>query len=122
MANSSKAKYLCKMHLVAGVMPFDTLKKSDVFYTLTGKSAETDTSEGVREDERRCPTFGRSTCTSVNVFLFSAQTKIRIHGSRKRGVVIQSDLVASNGMIHIINKLMDSVAATVEGDGEVDEE
>lgn len=36
------------MHLVAGMMQFDTLKKTDVFYTLTGKSAETDTSEGVR--------------------------------------------------------------------------
>ncbi|XP_054623431.1 stabilin-2 isoform X2 [Dunckerocampus dactyliophorus] len=89
-ADPSKAKYLCKMHLVAGVMTFDMLKKSDVFYTLTGKSAESDTSEG------------------------DSQTKIRIHGNRKRGVVIQSDLVASNGMIHIINKLMDSVAATVE--------
>lgn len=49
-ADSSKAKYLCKMHLVAGVMPFDTLKKSDIFYTLTGKSAEIDTSEGVRHN------------------------------------------------------------------------
>lgn len=47
-ANPSKAKYLCKMHLVAGVMPFNTLKKTDVFYTLTGKSAEVETSDGVR--------------------------------------------------------------------------
>ncbi|XP_040886255.1 stabilin-2 isoform X2 [Toxotes jaculatrix] len=93
-ADPSKAKYLCKMHLVAGVMPFDTLKKTDVFYTLTGKSAETDTSEG------------------------DAQTKIRIHGSRKKGVIIQSDVVASNGMIHIINKLMDSVSPTVDSDTE----
>ncbi|KAM8740220.1 stabilin-2 isoform 1-T1 [Acanthopagrus schlegelii] len=91
-ADESKAKYLCKMHLVAGVMPFDTLKKTDVFYTLTGKSAETDTTEG------------------------DSQTKIRIHGSRKRGVIVQPDLVASNGMIHIINKLMDSVSPTVESD------
>ncbi|KAF0028688.1 hypothetical protein F2P81_017793 [Scophthalmus maximus] len=91
-ADLSKAKYLCKMHLVAGVMPFDTLKKTDVFYTLTGKSAEIDTSEG------------------------DTQTKIRIHGSRKRGVIIQSDVVASNGMIHLINKLMDSVSPTVESD------
>uniref|UniRef100_A0A8D0DEB8 Stabilin 2 n=1 Tax=Sander lucioperca TaxID=283035 RepID=A0A8D0DEB8_SANLU len=91
-ADSSKAKYLCKMHLVAGVMPFDTLKKTDVFYTLTGKSAETDTSEG---------------------------TKIRLHGSRKKGVILQSDVLASNGMIHVINKLMDSVAPTVESDSEV---
>ncbi|XP_042259475.1 stabilin-2 [Thunnus maccoyii] len=91
-ADSAKAKYVCKMHLVAGVMPFDSLKKSDVFYTLTGKSAETDTSEG------------------------DTQTKIRIHGSRKKGVIIQSDVVASNGMIHVINKLMDSVSPTVESD------
>uniref|UniRef100_A0A8D3AH52 Stabilin 2 n=1 Tax=Scophthalmus maximus TaxID=52904 RepID=A0A8D3AH52_SCOMX len=94
-ADLSKAKYLCKMHLVAGVMPFDTLKKTDVFYTLTGKSAEIDTSEG------------------------DTQTKIRIHGSRKRGVIIQSDVVASNGMIHLINKLMDSVSPTVESDPKV---
>ncbi|KAM3587343.1 uncharacterized protein V6R79_002629 [Siganus canaliculatus] len=92
MADQSKAKYLCKMHLVAGVMPFSTLKSTDVFYTLTGKSAETDTSEG------------------------DTQTKIRIHGSRKKGVILQSDLVASNGIIHIINKLMDSVSPTVESD------
>ncbi|XP_030006737.1 stabilin-2 isoform X2 [Sphaeramia orbicularis] len=94
MANQAKAKYLCKMHLVAGVMPFETLKKTDVFYTLTGKSAETDTSEG------------------------DYQTKIRIHGSRKKGVIIQSDVVASNGMIHFINKLMDSVSPTVDSDTE----
>ncbi|XP_062239185.1 stabilin-2 isoform X1 [Platichthys flesus] len=94
LADSSKAKYLCKMHLVAGVMPFDALKKTDVFFTLTGKSAEVDSSEG------------------------DAQTKIRIHGSRKKGVIIQSDVVASNGMIHVINKLMDSVSSTVESNPE----
>ncbi|KAI3366323.1 hypothetical protein L3Q82_000431 [Scortum barcoo] len=93
-ADLSKAKYLCKMHLVAGVMPFDFLKMTDVFYTLTGKSAETDTSDGV------------------------SQTKIRIHGSRKMGVIVQSDVVASNGMIHLINKLMDSVVPTVESDAQ----
>ncbi|XP_035536186.1 stabilin-2 [Morone saxatilis] len=91
-AKLPKAKYLCKMHLVAGVMPFDTLKKTNIFYTLTGKGADIDTSEG------------------------DSQTKIRIHGSRKKGTIIQSDMVASNGMIHIINKLMDSVSPTVESD------
>ncbi|XP_034019032.1 stabilin-2 [Thalassophryne amazonica] len=88
----SKAKYLCNLHIVAGMMPFDSLKKTDVYYTLTGKSAEMDTSEG------------------------DTQTKIRIHGSRKKGVVIQSDVIASNGVIHIINKLMDSVSATVDSE------
>lgn len=62
-ANSSKAKYLCQLHLLAGVMTFDTLKNSDEFYTLTGKSAEIDTSGGVRlcrrllTDERNHLTF-----------------------------------------------------------------
>lgn len=42
------------------------------------------------------------------------QIRIRIHGSRKRGEVIKSDLAASNGLVHIITKLMDSVPATVE--------
>ncbi|XP_047431437.1 stabilin-2 isoform X2 [Mugil cephalus] len=93
-SDASKAKYLCKMHLVAGVVTFESLKKTDVFYTLTGKSAETDTSEG------------------------DSQTKIRIHGSRKKGVILQADVVASNGMIHVINKLMDSVSPTVEGDSQ----
>uniref|UniRef100_A0A3Q4I1D9 Stabilin 2 n=1 Tax=Neolamprologus brichardi TaxID=32507 RepID=A0A3Q4I1D9_NEOBR len=95
IANRSKATYLCKMHLVAGMMQFDTLKKTDVFYTLTGKSAETDTSEG------------------------DAQTKIRIHGGRKKGVIIQSNVVASNGIIHIINRLMESVPPIVESNTEV---
>lgn len=47
-ADPSKARYLCQLHLAAGVMTLDTLKKSDEFYTLTGKSAEMDTSGGVR--------------------------------------------------------------------------
>ena len=48
MADSSKAKYLCKLHLVAGEMAFDTLKTVDVYYTLTGKAGEADTTDGVR--------------------------------------------------------------------------
>lgn len=55
----------------------------------------------------------------LSVLLQDSQTKIRIHGSRKKGVIIQSDVVASNGMIHIINKLMDSVPPTVESDTQV---
>lgn len=35
-------------------------------------------------------------------------------------MVLQSDVVASNGMIHIINKLMDSVSPTVESDQQVE--
>lgn len=53
------------------------------------------------------------------VLFQDTQTKIRIHGSRKKGVIVQSDIVASNGMIHVIDKLMDSVSPTVESDTQV---
>ncbi|XP_023808149.1 stabilin-2 isoform X2 [Oryzias latipes] len=89
-AEPSKAKYLCRIHLAAGLMPSDTLTKTAIFYTLTGKSAEIDSPD------------------------MDGQPRIRIHGSRKKGNIIQSDLVASNGIIHIINKLMDSISPTVE--------
>ncbi|XP_029019242.1 stabilin-2 isoform X3 [Betta splendens] len=92
-ADVNKAKYLCKLHLVAGVVPSHALRSFSVFYTLTGKSAETEVSE-------------------------DKETRIRIHGSRQKGSILQSDLVASNGMIHIISKLMDSVSPTVESDPE----
>lgn len=44
MANSLQTKNLLNLHLVAGEISSEALKKVDVFYTLTGKSAETDTS------------------------------------------------------------------------------
>lgn len=39
-SDPSRAQYLCKMHMVAGVMPLAALKKKLLFYTLTGKLAE----------------------------------------------------------------------------------
>lgn len=47
------------------------------------------------------------------------QIKYRIFGSRKKGTILESGIVASNGVIHIINKLMDSVAPTVKSQREV---
>ncbi|XP_070411388.1 stabilin-2 isoform X2 [Nothobranchius furzeri] len=79
-------KYVCNLHMVAGVMSSEALGKNNVFYTLTGKSGQTD---------------------------MDAQTRIRIRGSRRKGSIVQSDLVASNGMIHLINKLM-RVSPTVD--------
>ncbi|KAJ8333295.1 hypothetical protein SKAU_G00421910 [Synaphobranchus kaupii] len=94
LADQMNAQYLCKLHVVAGELSFETLKRGDIYYTLTGKSGEPVTND---EDQ---------------------QIKIRIHGSRKKGGVVQSDVIASNGVIHIINKLMDSVAPTVKSEKE----
>ncbi|KAM9705237.1 stabilin-2-like [Menidia menidia] len=87
--DASKARYLCKLHLVGGVLPSETLRRSHVFYTLTGKSAEVESEE-------------------------DSQPKIRISGSRRKGSILQSDLVASNGLIHIISRLMEGIAPTVD--------
>ena len=47
------------------------------------------------------------------------QAKYRVFGSSRRGTIVDPDLVASNGIIHIINKLMDTVAPTVKSQREV---
>ncbi|KAJ8411408.1 hypothetical protein AAFF_G00174140 [Aldrovandia affinis] len=94
VADQMGALYLSKLHVVAGELSFETLKKGDMYYTLTGKSGETVTTD---EDQ---------------------QVKIRIHGSRKKGGIVKSDVMASNGVIHLINKLMDSVAPTVQSEKE----
>lgn len=47
-------------------------------------------------------------------------SKIRVYGSRRKGTVLQPDLLASNGMIHIVGRLMDSVNPTVEGRPQVE--
>ncbi|KAK6487901.1 stabilin-2-like [Huso huso] len=94
MDNQLNARYLSKLHVIAGELNIETLKKSDIYYTLTGKSGETVFSI---EDQ---------------------QVKIRIHGSKKKGNILQGDIVASNGLIHIVSKLMDNVEPTVESEKE----
>uniref|UniRef100_W5NCW4 Stabilin 2 n=1 Tax=Lepisosteus oculatus TaxID=7918 RepID=W5NCW4_LEPOC len=94
VSDQLNARYLSKLHMVATELSYETLKRGDIYYTLTGKSGESVMNE---EDQ---------------------QVKIRIHGSKKKASILQGDIVASNGVIHIINKLMDSVEPTVESNKE----
>ncbi|XP_028673278.2 stabilin-2 [Erpetoichthys calabaricus] len=89
LADKLNTRYLAKLHITAGEINTEMLKKLDIYYTLTGKSGEP-----VNDEDQ--------------------QLKIRIHGSKKKGSILQGDIVASNGLIHIINKLMEKVEATVE--------
>lgn len=75
-----------------------------------------------RVSDGRSPVTDTGPGSSVElllVLLQESQTKIRIHGSRKKGSIIQSDLVASNGVIHLIDKLMDSVSPSVQSNKDV---
>ncbi|XP_041935625.1 stabilin-2 [Alosa sapidissima] len=87
LADPAQALYLSKLHMLAGEKTIEGLVGNS--YTLTGRQAEI-----LTEDN---------------------QLKYRIYGSkRKKGVILDSGLVASNGIIHIISKLMDSVPPTVK--------
>ncbi|XP_016412871.1 stabilin-2-like [Sinocyclocheilus rhinocerous] len=87
LANEMRARYLAKLHMVAGEVNSDSLKKGILFYTLTGMAAESMTD--------------------------AEQIKIRLHGSRKKGTLVETDIFASNGIIHLVDKLMDAVPSTV---------
>ncbi|XP_051974737.1 stabilin-2 [Xyrauchen texanus] len=87
LANVMKARYLAKLHMVAGELNIDSLKKGILYYTLTGMSAESMTD--------------------------AQQVKIRLYGSRKKATVVESDILASNGIIHLVDKLMEAVPSTV---------
>lgn len=45
--------------------------------------------------------------------------KVRIFGSRKKGTIVDSDIITSNGVIHIIDKMLDTVQPTVISDNQV---
>uniref|UniRef100_A0A8C1T9U2 Stabilin 2 n=1 Tax=Cyprinus carpio TaxID=7962 RepID=A0A8C1T9U2_CYPCA len=81
LANGMRARYLAKLHMVAGEVNSDSLKKGILYYTLTGMA------EG--------------------------QIKIRLHGSRKKGTLVETDIFASNGIIHLTDKLIEAVPSTV---------
>lgn len=40
LADQAKARYLVKLHMILGEVNADTLKNGILYYTLTGKSAE----------------------------------------------------------------------------------
>ncbi|KTF90195.1 hypothetical protein cypCar_00014156 [Cyprinus carpio] len=87
LANGMRARYLAKLHMVAGEVNSDSLKKGILYYTLTGMAAESLTDEG--------------------------EIKIRLHGSRKKGTLVETDIFASNGIIHLTDKLIEAVPSTV---------
>ncbi len=46
LANEMRARYLAKLHMVAGEVNSDSLKKGILYYTLTGMAAESLTEVG----------------------------------------------------------------------------
>jgi len=63
----------------------------------------------------------RESLDSQTFIIKAEQVKIRLHGSRKKGTLVEPDIFASNGIIHLVDKLMDAVPSTVISDKEVGE-
>ncbi|OWK58296.1 Stabilin-2 [Lonchura striata] len=94
LKNKQKAQYFVKLHIIAGQLNTSSLNNADVIYTLTGKSGEI--SKGEKDN----------------------QLRIRIQGGRGKGKILQGDIIASNGILHIIDKAMDNVEPTFDSSNE----
>ncbi|KAG9490521.1 hypothetical protein GDO78_006061 [Eleutherodactylus coqui] len=88
--NKESILYFIKLHMIAGQLYAEDFNSTDLVYTLTGKSGEITTDEPDNE------------------------MKIRIRGSKKRGRFLKKNIIASNGILHIIDKAMDFVEPTLE--------
>ncbi|XP_048212984.1 stabilin-2 isoform X1 [Perognathus longimembris pacificus] len=94
LMDKEAAKYFVKLHIIAGQMSTEQMNLTDTFYTLTGKSGE----------------------------IFSAdrdgQFRLKLYGSKKMVQIIQGNIIASNGLIHILDQAMDHMEPTFESNTE----
>ncbi|XP_060233840.1 stabilin-2 isoform X2 [Meriones unguiculatus] len=89
LMNKETARYFVKLHIIAGQMSTEQMNDTDTFYTLTGKSGEI---------------FNRDK---------DNQLKFKLHGG-KTVKIIQGNIVASNGLVHIVDSAMGKMEPTLE--------
>ncbi|EGW09706.1 Stabilin-2 [Cricetulus griseus] len=88
LMDNEAARYFVKLHIIGGQMSTEQMNDTDTFYTLTGKSGEI---------------FNRDK---------DNQLKLKLHGG-KMVKIIQGDIVASNGLIHVLDRAMDKIEPTL---------
>uniref|UniRef100_A0AAR2KQ22 EGF-like domain-containing protein n=1 Tax=Pygocentrus nattereri TaxID=42514 RepID=A0AAR2KQ22_PYGNA len=88
VADEAKARYLVKMHMVAGEVTSDFLKKGILYYTLTGKLAESITE------------VGKTVYVCCIFYTFSGQ--ILINGI----AVVEADVEAKNGRLYSLDGVL----------------
>ncbi|XP_043943785.1 stabilin-2 [Protopterus annectens] len=89
-ADKLKAKYLAKLHIVAGQIDITAIRTKEPFYTLTGKQGE---------------------MTKENK---DSQIILGLFGSTKKLKILAGDIIASNGVLHIVDKVMDKVEPSLQ--------
>ncbi|XP_045021332.1 stabilin-2 isoform X2 [Bubalus bubalis] len=94
LLDNKAAQYFVKLHIIAGQMSTEQMNNTDTFYTLTGKSGEI-----FSEDKDN-------------------QLKLKLYGGKKTVKIIQGNILASNGLLHILDRAMDKVVPTFESNTE----
>ncbi|XP_048463436.1 stabilin-2-like isoform X1 [Rhincodon typus] len=94
LADKDRTQYLAKLHIIAGQLSIADLNVTDSFYTLTGRSGVTILREKTN------------------------QLKLRIYGNSKKARILTGNVIASNGLLHIIDKVMDGIEPTVKSSKE----
>ncbi|XP_062989466.1 stabilin-2 isoform X2 [Elgaria multicarinata webbii] len=95
LSDKENAQYFVKLHVFAGQLDLNGLNHTSTVYTLTGKPAE------VLNDEK------------------DNLLRIRLQEGKKKGKILQGDIVASNGIVHIIDKALDNMEPTFASDKEI---
>ncbi|ELW71592.1 Stabilin-2 [Tupaia chinensis] len=88
LMDNEAARYFVKLHIIAGQMNTKHMNNTDTFYTLTGQSGEIFNSD---KDN---------------------QLKLKLYEGKKKVKIIQGNIIASNGLLHILDRPMDQVAPT----------
>ncbi|XP_007950593.1 stabilin-2 [Orycteropus afer afer] len=94
LMDNEAAQYFVKLHIIAGQMNTENLNNTDTFYTLTGKSGEV--FNGDKDN----------------------QLKLKLYGGKKKVKIMQGNMIASNGLLHIIDRAMDKMDPTFESNTE----
>ncbi|XP_035875396.1 stabilin-2 [Phyllostomus discolor] len=87
-------QYFVKLHIIAGQMSTESMNHTDTFYTLTGRSGEI--FNGDKDN----------------------QLKLKLHGGKKKVKIIEGNIIASNGILHILDRAMDKMAPTFKSNTE----
>nr|XP_051701790.1 stabilin-2 isoform X1 [Oryctolagus cuniculus] len=94
LMDKEAAEYFVKLHVIAGQLSTERLTTMDTFYTLTGKSGE----------------------------IFSDKDndlKLKLHEATNTVKIIEGNIIASNGLLHILDRAMDKIAPTFESNTEL---
>ncbi|XP_032155422.1 stabilin-2 [Sapajus apella] len=94
LVDNKAARYFVKLHIIAGQMSTKYMNNTDTFYTLTGRSGEI---------------FNSDKDNQIN---------LKLYGGKKKVKIIQGDLIASNGLLHILDRAMDNLEPTFESNNE----